>query len=310
MVYLSGMSTLITPRRILIVEENDNPSTDYFVMPYVRKLGLPISKLHWKDVPTAEQLDQALVIIVRYLTPEWKKYLEQARDQIAALTYFMDDDIPDTTASRGLPLKYRFKLARYGAWQFSWMMKQRAQLWVSTDFLTTKYATYQPIQLTPQQIPTSTERYRVFYHATASHRAEIEWLHPVIAATLEQEPKINFEIIGDHLTHKLYRKLPRTTVVNPMSWGAYQHFIAQPGRHLGLAPYIESPFNAARSYTKVFDIQRAGARGIYAEGGPWGQRQDSEKMVLLPMVEEVWVEEITKQFSREMTNVPMENDRS
>lgn len=288
------MSMLIQPQRILIIEENDNPSTDYFVMPHAQTLGLPISRLHWKDVPTTEQLDQALVIIVRYLTPAWKKNLEQARDQIAALAYFMDDDIPDTTASRGLPLKYRFKLARYGAWQFSWLMKQRAQLWVSTDFLKNKYTPYQPTQLKPQQIPSLTERYRVFYHATASHRAEIEWLHPVIAAVLEQEPKIDFEIIGDHQTHNLYRKLPRTTVVNPMSWGAYQHFIAQPGRHLGLAPYIESPFNAARSYTKVFDIQRAGARGIYAEGGPWGRHQDPEKMLLLPMVEEVWVNEIAR----------------
>ena len=291
------MSTLITPRRILIVEENDNPSTDYFVMPHVKKLGLPIAKLHWKDVPTALQLDQALVIIVRYLTPAWKRHLELASKQVAALAYFMDDDIPDTTASRGLPLKYRFKLARYGAWQFSWLMKQHAQLWVSTDFLKNKYASYQPIQLTPQQIPTPTERYRVFYHATASHRAEIEWLYPVMAAVLEKESKIDFEIIGDHQSHKLYRKLPRTTVVNPMSWGAYQSFIAQPGRHLGLAPYIESPFNAARSFTKVFDIQRAGARGIYAVGGPWSQHQDREKMVLLPMEKEVWMNEIIKEFT-------------
>ena len=77
-----------------------------------------------------------------------------------------------------------------------------------------------------------------------------------------------------------------------MFWRAYQIFIAQPGRHLGLGPYIESPFNAARSYTKVFDIQRAGARGIYAEGGPWGRHQDVEKMVLLPMIEQAWLEKI------------------
>lgn len=289
------MPTPIQPRHILIVEENDNPSTDYFVLPHVNTLGFPITKLQWKDVPTAEQLDQAFVIIVRYLTPAWKSHLMRAGQNIAALAYFMDDDIPDTTASRGLPLKYRFKLARYGAWQFNWLMQQHAQLWVSTDFLKTKYAVHQPLQLTPQQIPTATERYRVFYHATASHHVEIEWLHPVIAAVLEKEPRIDFEIIGDHQTHKLYRKLPRTTVVNPMSWGAYQHFIAQPGRNLGLAPYVESPFNAARSYTKVFDIQRAGARGIYAEGGPWGRHQDVEKMVLLPMVEQAWVEEIIRQ---------------
>jgi hypothetical protein len=140
----------------------------------------------------------------------------------------------------------------------------------------------------------------VFYHATASHRAEIEWLHPIMAAVLEIEPKIDFEIIGDHQTHKLYRKLPRTTVVNPMSWSAYQSFIAQPGRHLGLAPYIKSPFNAARSYTKVFDIQRAGARGIYAEDGPWGRQLIEEKMVLLPMTKDVWLDEICRATQKDI----------
>lgn len=82
-----------------------------------------------------------------------------------------------------------------------------------------------------------------------------------------------------------------------MFWGVYQSFIAQPGRHLGLGPYIESPFNAARSYTKVFDIQRAGARGIYAEGGPWGRQQPSQKLVLLPMEQRVWVDEISNQLN-------------
>ncbi len=289
------MFTLTQPKCILIVEENNNPSTDYFVMPFAKTMGLPITKLNWKDKPTAEQLDQALVIIVRYLTPAWKRHLDLASQQIAALAYFIDDDILDTAASRGLPLKYRFKLARYGAWQFRWLMKQRAQLWVSTDFLKNKYASYQPIQLTPQQIPIAAERYRVFYHATASHRAEIKWLYPVIAAVLEKESGIDFEIIGDHQTHKLYRKLPRTTVVNPMSWGAYQHFVSQPGRNLGLAPFIESQFNAARSYTKVFDIQRTGARGIYAENGPWNRQLDQENMILIPMIQKVWIDEIIRQ---------------
>jgi hypothetical protein len=106
--------------------------------------------------------------------------------------------------------------------------------------------------------PASNRRCRVFYHATASHRAEIEWLFPVMERVLAKAPHIEFEIVGDAKTRKLYQKLPRTTTVNPMSWLEYQRFLCEPARRkvrsIGLAPHLPTPFNAARSYTKVFDI--------------------------------------------------------
>jgi hypothetical protein len=80
---------------------------------------------------------------------------------------------------------------------------------------------------------------------------------------------IGFEIVGDQRTHRDYRDLPCTTLVHPMSWQSYQSFVALGGRHMGLAPFLPSAFNCARSYTKLFDIARANARGLLAENGPW-----------------------------------------
>ena len=69
--------------------------------------------------------------------------------------------------------------------------------------------------------------------------------------------------------------------------------LQQPGRHIGLAPLLEHPFNRARSYTKFFDIQRSGAAGIYAEAGPWKAFINSGKHgVLLPMQVANWVSAI------------------
>jgi hypothetical protein len=139
-------------------------------------------------------------------------------------------------------------------------------------------------------------RSRVFYHATASHRAEIEWLYLVIAEVLAKDPRIEFEIVGDTRTRKLYQKLPRTTIVSPMSWVAYQEFLIAPERQqmrlIGLAPHLPTPFNAARSYTKVFDIERAGAVGILAKEGPWrqaGGNLDLSRHYLVPMDRQAWV---------------------
>ena len=252
----------------------------------------PVHRFSWGQPIEAALFDGACVILVRYVTPELKKLIDTHRHKLRELVYFFDDDIPDTVASEGLAKQYRDKLYRYGAKYFGWLVKTNATLWVSTPYLQDKYRDHQPVLLYPQQLPTPANRCRVFYHATASHADEIAWLLPVIREVLQQAPHVDFEIVGDVTTLGLYRKLPRTTVVYPMSWQAYQHFVAWPGRHIGLAPFLPSAFNAARSYTKLFDIERSGARGILADTGPWAKLPQAQAHTLLPMEPERWVEEI------------------
>ena len=252
----------------------------------------PIHRFSWGQTIDPKLLDNACVILVRYVTSDFKALIDANRHKLNELVYFFDDDIPDTAASRGLSLKYRFKLYRYGARHFAWLGKTQASLWVSTPYLQDKYREHQPELLEPQQLTLPTDRCRVFYHATASHADEIAWLLPVMKAVLEKAPHVDFEIVGDAKTLALYRKLPRTTVVHPMSWQAYQNFVAWPGRHIGLAPFLPSAFNAARSYTKLFDIERAGARGILADTGPWATLPQVAGHTLLPMDPARWVAEI------------------
>jgi hypothetical protein len=53
---------------------------------------------------------------------------------------------------------------------------------------------------------------------------------------------------------------------------------------------LNHPFNLARSYTKFFDIHRAGAAGIYAEQGPWQAFiEPGMQGVLVPMQIASWV---------------------
>jgi hypothetical protein len=138
-----------------------------------------------------------------------------------------------------------------------------------------------------------TEDCVVFYHGTGSHQAEIEWLLPVVEQVLAVNHNISFEIIGNAKTQKLYGHLKRVTVIPQMKWPAYQDFIKQPGRHIGLAPMLDHPFNLARSYTKFFDIHRARAAGIYAEQGPWQSFIELGKQgVLVPMQVANWVSAI------------------
>lgn len=295
-------------KRYLVLQEKSNPSTDYFVLPCLQKMvpdGVPIITISWGSPLDLALLDNACVVLVRYVPSNWRAILTSHRSRLQSLVYFMDDDIPDWRASRGLSLKYRFKLYRHGQRHFGWLKQQNADFWVSTKYLASKYHALNCQQVEPTQLglPNPQPRCRVFYHATASHRDEIAWLHPVMKAVLAQTPHIDFEIVGDSTTLDLFRGLPRTTVVHPMSWAAYQAFVTQPGRDIGLAPFLTSPFNAARSHTKLFDIQRAGAYALLANNGPWQALSlDFSTSALIPMDQGAWIKAIIDQSQVVITN--------
>jgi hypothetical protein len=284
-------------------------------------------------LPSAQELAGATVIFVRYVPAGWKRLIKRMHHSLAELVYFMDDDLWDYSAAAGLSLKYRFKLARYATRHQRWLKALHAKLWVSTTWLANKYAAQQPRLIMPAlpvaavscaaaiapsvaastsslsssktlvaansttptatSTHTDTETLKIFYHGSASHRADIAWLRPVIQTVLARNTRLQFEIIGDARTRALYGNLERCTVLSPMSWPAYQALIATPGRHIGLAPAVPHPFNQARSHTKFFDITLAGAVGIYAAQGPCqGVLQHQQHGLLVEMTPEAWVEAI------------------
>ena len=322
----------VQPSRIYIVEEGPNPSTDYFVLPLVTRTHATVLRCSWDQLPAADDLHGASVIFIRYVTSEWRALIEQTRHSLARLIYFMDDDLFDWKAAQGLTWRYRFKLLKRATWQRKWLLKMQPELWVSTPWLQQKYASLKPCLVLPTPLSLAsycielpnhadsanveikqfdkvvakkcnisakdgatdqTEDCVVFYHGTGSHQAEIDWLLPVIEQVLAVNNNIRFEIIGNAKTQNLYGHLRRVTMIPQMKWPAYQDFIKQPGRHIGLAPMLDHPFNLARSYTKFFDIHRADAAGIYAERGPWQAFIEPGKQgVLVPMQVASWVSAI------------------
>jgi Glycosyl transferases group 1 len=253
--------------QVWLVEEQRNPSTDFYLMPALQVAGCPIVRCAHSDPVPEELPDGATVIFVRYIPRPWMKLVKRSRKQLARLAYFMDDDLLDTRATAGLPIAYRFKLARLAAGRADWLRRQQAEIWVSTVYLRDKYADWNPRMVLPAAAYSGTERQcRVFYHGSASHEAELRWLKQVMQEVLQRDEDISFEIIGDEAVRKLYQGLPRVSVLRPMKWPAYRALLALQGRHIGLAPMLDTAFNRARSHTKFFDITHAGAVGIYSAG--------------------------------------------
>ncbi|WP_418135464.1 glycosyltransferase family 1 protein [Oceanimonas smirnovii] len=279
--------------KVLVVEQSANPSTDFFIRPWAENNQAQCKFVSLSSPPPAQQ-KWDLVIFVRYITPAWRAWLTSNKHHIGRLALFMDDDLFSLKAHSHLPLRYRYKLFQY-VWRHQfWLKRTGFELWVSTPWLAEKYASWSPLGL----IPSSPHRHQtpqktLFYHGSASHLGEFEWLYPVFEQVLTQDNSISVELIGNHNVRKQFATLPRVHVLHPMSWPAYQALLARPGRCIGLAPLLENEFNAARAPTKFFDITQAGAVGVYADHPVYRSViKDGYNGRLVPMEQKTWADTI------------------
>jgi hypothetical protein len=292
-------------QRWLVLQAGANPSTDYYIRPRAAASGIDtVYRDIEHDIPSAEDLQEGThVVIVRYLSRPWAEALRAHAERLAQVVYFMDDDLLDPSAWEGLPRDYHDKLAQHFGTAGQAIAALTSQLWVSTPELAARYAQHEPIVVPPLPLVDDAPRaarddallhaddgfVRMFYHGTRSHEAEIRWLHPIVAACLEACPQAHFEIIGDYEVNRLYRGLPRTRVLHPMSWPNYVAHSRTMRGHIGLVPLLEGSFNAGRSYTKVFDVARCGGVGVYSKGPYDAAVHHGHDGILLPTDPHEWI---------------------
>lgn len=247
------------------------------------------------------------VVIVRYLNTRWAKALRQHRAQLSEVVYFMDDDLLHPRHWAGLPNVYIKKLNKYCAAFVPDIQALASIYWFSTEELRARYP-YQTAQvIAPRPLPedADTEQMwhprsekgpvQIFYHGSATHQAEIDWLYPVIKEVLQARPQTHFELIGGHTVNQQFRNLPRTRVLHPLSWHNYVSHCKTLNAHIGLAPLLPSPFNMGRSHSKIYDITRCGAVGIYSDPSTYAAAvQDQQDGILLANDPALWVETIVE----------------
>lgn len=279
----------------VIISVGVNPSCDYFVRPYLYERGLQFvhvdvqltkaNSVKWQGVK--------LAVVVRYLPIEWVVPLQELRLQGGRIAYFMDDDLMDAGAHSSLPSGYAKKIRRLATDQRALIEDICTDFWVSSDYLSKKYSRWMPKVLTPRPSIEMLEEkkfVRIIYHGSASHQNEFHWLVPVIKAVQEGGNLTWFEIFGDISINRLYRSVPRVSVVHPMEWGTYLSYTGGVSREIGLAPLLPDPFNAARAPTKFFDFARMGTVGLYSNVAPYSDFiRNGIDGLLLPNDPSVWI---------------------
>ena len=288
----------------IVLSEGATASTDYFLFPYLNSLGYRATVLDTRVAPL-ESLNVSgyrMVVISRYLPRKWLGVLEELRRQGIKIVYFMDDDLFDLRALQGLPWRYTWKIVSRALVHRRRLQRLCSDVWVSTPYLAEKYAGLQPVLLQPMlslktlETPKSIhESIHVCYHGTASHQQEIEWLLPIVKAVQERTDHIHFELFGTQAVHKIFRTLPRVSILHPMSWPNYLSFTSVQKRNLALAPLLPGAFNAGRGPVKFYDYARMGAVGLYSDEPPYrGFINDGVDGVLLENDPGVWADALTE----------------
>lgn len=283
--------------RVIILHEGNSSTLAYFQSAFCEKF--PFAECILRDVRNGEPFiikSGDAIVIVRFIPRKWQIFIEREIDKISKIIYFFDDDLLDEYALDSLSKDYRMRIIARSAEQHSWLKKHCSNFWVSTGYLQSKYAYLHPEIIPPKPSSVLLEPQRmikVVYHGTSSHREEKLWLYGIMEQVLQRCPNVSFEIFGEHEIYKLYRELPRVSVLHPMSWENYLAYTKSQEADIGLAPLLMSKFNAARGGVKFYDFVRMGAAGIYSNVSSYSDIiTHNETGILLENEPSLWVNEI------------------
>lgn len=280
---------------VLVLAPGSIPTVDYYVSP--RLAGLTTDRLLRADsrsgAPCSAPPAGTFVVIVRHAGMAWLDWLGHHRASLSGVAYLMDDDIPGAWHCRDVPLDYAlWTSGRY--WRTRGRLAEVCdRLWVSTPELARRYPGAVvipplPFEVEGEAAPMRCRRWG--YHGTRVHHRELRWLVPIVEAVQQAVPEAEFEVFGGASVRRLFANVPRVTVRPPLPWPDYVVHCRQSPLAVGLAPLLPGYFNAARSQTKLFDILRCGAVGLFSDRALYAEVLGGSGVVLLPDDHKQWIE--------------------
>ena len=240
-----------------------------------------------------------VAVVNRYAGIKGLLWLYRHCHQLAKVVYFIDDDMP--RAYRAAELSWWYGVKTTLKFQISWWVIRRigGELWCSTQALANRFPKTKAKVIPPVYLPTVNSNIEespvYFYHGTWAHRHEIAWLVPIVKEIQKRFPAHVFEIIGNRKVKKMFACIPRVRILSGMDWEKYLEYSEKVHYQVGLAPCFNTPFNQTRSHTKLFDITRAGATGVYSNASPYQDViSDGHTGILVENNTQDWIEAISQ----------------
>ena len=214
-------------------------------------------------------------VVVRYAQP---RDLQVLRSQWFEKIYLLiDDDLESLDESDGLPSDYRKKLIGYRDGLYRRLMEMVTDVVAPSENILRTYHRLRAQKLDPAQCHQAgalghheaRKPFDVVFAATRSHLQDINHIAAALAEALRARPELRLTtFLNGHAPRQL-RHLPNAIHLPMMEWNRYRAFVAENRFHVAIAPALDTPFNRARSISKLHDHAAFGAAGLYSSQQPF-----------------------------------------
>ncbi|MFK7944547.1 MAG: hypothetical protein AB8B85_16760 [Paracoccaceae bacterium] len=224
------------------------------------------------------------------------------------LIYFVDDDVDAGLNDESLPFLYRQKLR----W-VEHLTAQRLRRFAGVAVVGSPALArlFRPVMQTHLLRPFWSETYaglghfdaleagegwiEVAYLGSSVHRADLQFLLPVIGRLLAANPRLRFHLPERHVLPRGFDRHPRVRRIRGLGWTAYRREITTRQFHVALYPLLETPFNRARSPNKLIEHAIVGAAPLYSESWAESHRVAQGRTGLcLANDPQIWLEALTE----------------
>lgn len=201
----------------------------------------------------------------------------------------IDDDLETLEDSEGLPQDYRQKLIGYRDGPFRRLLEMVTDVVAPSENILRAYHRKRAIQLDPAQCHQAAalihhqqlRPFDIVFAATRSHLHDLGHIAHALADVLTRRPDARLTTFLNGHAPRSLRNLPNAIHLPMMEWNRYRAFVAENRFHVAIAPALDTPFNRARSISKLHDHAAYGAAGIYSAQQPFDRIVTHNKSGLL-----------------------------
>ena len=216
-------------------------------------------------------------IVIRHTNRHEIKILREGKFERIFL--LIDDDFDCLGEADGLPPDYRARLVKYREGPFRNLLELVTDVVAPSERILRPYRRQRTMLLEPAQCHRiagldhhkASDMIDIVFAGTRAHVYDFEHVAPGFAEVLRRHSNVRLTTFIKGHVPKALRRLPNAVHMSPMGWQQYRRFVDSNKYHIAVAPALPTPFNHARSISKLHDHAALGAAGIYTSQAPFDQ---------------------------------------
>jgi hypothetical protein len=215
-------------------------------------------------------------VIVRYAQPSELSFLH--RRSFSQVYYVLDDLVCGLESDRSLPEAYRRRLMAFAANRLPIILDLATVLIVPNAVVATGFGSFPVEILQPAAVRVCDDFSHfdqradgpvdVLLSGSRSHTADIEMIAPGVLRALRRNQRLRVTTYLGELAPRSLRNHPAIKNHPQLPWPKFRQILQRRRFHVAAAPYRDTPFNGARSISKILDHGAFGAAGLYSNRAP------------------------------------------